>query len=152
MHLSPRLKGLLNATAIRDMPPYALRRAEEIFNRSEEMAASKGLGPSSWLAPLTATTMAMTSPELMIALFHHATVRKNLEQSIAVAEFMREIGLLCIAVIGVRTPLVGLRIFHAKASRSHEQTICSWRSALLFRLMLLGRLLSSRHDMHTSKM
>lgn len=68
----------------------------------DQEATSKGLCQPIWLAILTATTVAMESQQSMMLVFAHATRSSSLSESIEVAEFMRNVGLKCLAmVVGV---------------------------------------------------
>lgn len=75
---------------------------KEAFSKIDATATEKGIRLWSWLALATATLMAINSPESMVALFEHVAVSKKLDEQILIAEFMREIGLRCTAVVGVR--------------------------------------------------
>jgi hypothetical protein len=71
------------------------------FSKIEATANDHGIGLWSWLAPATAALVAMNSPQSIITLFKHAAASKPLDEQILIAEFMREIGLRCIAIVGV---------------------------------------------------
>ncbi|KAF2022561.1 hypothetical protein EK21DRAFT_83067, partial [Setomelanomma holmii] len=71
------------------------------LRKLEASARQSGIELWSWLALATATTIAVHSPCSMLTLFQHTTVLKPLHEQILVAEFMREIGLRCAAVIGI---------------------------------------------------
>jgi hypothetical protein len=76
---------------------------QRLFHKHGQKAEEKGLSRTSWLALTTATVIGVDSEASMTALYHHATASMNLEDSVAVAELMREIGLRGIAVVCVRT-------------------------------------------------
>lgn len=91
-------------------PPYPppsvvvdTSRIQRVFHRLEQEARAKGLSRSSWLALMTATVIGVDSEASMMALYHHAAASTNLEDSIAIAELMRETGLRGIAVVCVCT-------------------------------------------------
>jgi hypothetical protein len=102
MRLSSALKSLIEASSSRPEPTPAPPGVREIFSKAEREAAARGLSLWPWLAILTATTMTMNSPESMLALFQYTTCVKPLSDSVAVAEFMREVGLRCVGINGVR--------------------------------------------------
>jgi hypothetical protein len=102
MRLSIALRSLIEASSFRPKPTPASAGIREIFIKVEREAAARGLGLWPWLAILTATMMTMNSPESMLALFHYTTCVKPLSYSVAVAEFMREVGLRCVGINGVR--------------------------------------------------
>lgn len=56
---------------------------------------------SSWLSVMTATAVTLKSSALMIALYNHATAATDLSESVVIAEFMRDVGIGGIAVVGV---------------------------------------------------
>ena len=99
--LSPALKQLINAAHARPGPVPAPPRIQSAFKKIETEATEKQLGRPSWLAVSTAATMTMNSPESMEALYHSSTAGKRVEESVQVAEFMREVALKCIGFNGV---------------------------------------------------
>jgi hypothetical protein len=99
--LSPALKQLINAAHARPGPIPAPPRIQSVYKKIETEATEKQLGRPSWLAVSTAATMTMNSPESMEALFHSSTAGKKMEESVQVAEFMREVALKCIGFNGV---------------------------------------------------
>jgi hypothetical protein len=72
-----------------------------LFSKLEAAAAQRGIGLWSWLAVATATMMTINSQDSTTTLFDHVAASKPLHQQIVIAEFMREIGLRCTAVVGV---------------------------------------------------
>jgi hypothetical protein len=75
---------------------------EEILERIEVVAKSKGVGLWSWLALVTAAAITTNAPDSMITIFRHTSPSKTLQEQVQIAEFMRDNGLRCSAVIGVR--------------------------------------------------
>jgi hypothetical protein len=75
---------------------------QDFFKDTECEARSRKLGWLTWISVLTATAMTIDSPETMVALFQYVTKSKPLSEGAAIAEFMQEIGLLCIGINGVR--------------------------------------------------
>jgi len=73
-----------------------------VYNKIEEEATARRLGRPSWLGISTAATMTMNSPDSMAALYSAASKSKPESEGVAIAEFMREIGLKCIGFNGVR--------------------------------------------------
>ncbi|EOA82676.1 uncharacterized protein SETTUDRAFT_95518 [Exserohilum turcica Et28A] len=102
-----------------------------LFANFEERAASKGLCRPLWLSLMTATTIAVDSERSMTALYNHVTYSMKEEGCILIAEFMREIGLRGIAVIGVSRVINILVAFyeslHPKV-KSALNTRCSYSS------------------------
>jgi hypothetical protein len=98
---SPTLEALLNVAHSCPEPVSAAPNIHDIIERVEQEATARKLGRSVWLAVLTATMMTMASPASMIALFQYAAASEPLSERIAVAEFMREIGLRCLGINGV---------------------------------------------------
>lgn len=90
-------------------PPYPRHQLLWIHHASNacftdwNKKRAKGLSRSSWLALMTATVIGVDSEASMMALYHHAAASTNLEDSIAIAELMRETGLRGIAVVCVCT-------------------------------------------------
>ena len=100
--LSPTLKSLINAAHSRPGPVPAPPRIQAVYNKIEEEATARRLGRPSWLGISTAATMTMNSPDSMAALYSAASKSKPESEGVAIAEFMREIGLKCIGFNGVR--------------------------------------------------
>lgn len=99
--LSPTLKSLINAAHARPGPVPAPPRIQAIYGRIEKEATDRKLGRPSWLGISTAATMTMNSPESMIALYDSSSKSRPESEGVAIAEFMREIGLKCIGFNGV---------------------------------------------------
>ncbi|KAF9694636.1 hypothetical protein EKO04_007300 [Ascochyta lentis] len=111
--LSPALKQLINAAHSRPGPVPAPPKIQSIFKKIESEATDRQLGRPSWLAVSTAATMTMNSPESMEALFHSTTQGKQQDESVQVAEFMREVGLKCIGFNGIPRTINMLNAFRA---------------------------------------
>ena len=105
MKLSPALKSVINTPEARPGPIPAPPNVEHVFSKIEQEAEARRLGLWLWLAVMTATTMTMNSPQSMTALFQHSSASRPLNEAVTVAEFMREVGLRCIGINGVRTPV-----------------------------------------------
>jgi hypothetical protein len=99
--LSPALKQLINAAHSRPGPVPAPPRIQAVYQRIQEEATERKLGRPSWLGISTAATMTMNSPESMIALYNSTSASRPQNESVQIAEFMREIGLKCIGFNGV---------------------------------------------------
>ncbi|KAH8692554.1 hypothetical protein GQ44DRAFT_784985 [Phaeosphaeriaceae sp. PMI808] len=96
----PKLPPTLEAY----LRPEAAPVAPDIYDviaKAETEATARGLGRLVWLAVLTASTMAVASPHSMRVLFNYTTASEPLSERIAVAEFMREIGLRCLGIHGI---------------------------------------------------
>ena len=101
MKLSSTLKSVTTAAEARLEPTPAPPRIRDIFSKIEREAEARRLSLWSWLVVLTATTITMNSPESMTALFQHSSASKPLTEGVAIAEFMREVGLRCMGINGV---------------------------------------------------
>jgi hypothetical protein len=103
MKFSMALEALMNAKHLQHVPTLSPLKIQDVFCTIEKEAAEKGLELWPWLTVSTATVMTLNSPESMIILFQYATAPRSLDESVAIAEFMREIGLRCMGINGVRT-------------------------------------------------
>lgn len=103
--LSPALKSLINAAHSRPGPVPAPAKIQAVYSRIEREATERKLGRPSWLSISTAATITMNSPDSMAALYLASTKEKSTEDSVAIAEFMREVGLKCVGFNGVCLPL-----------------------------------------------
>jgi hypothetical protein len=101
MKLSPTLTSLINTAGSRNEPTPAPANILDIFGVFEREAIARKLSLWSWLTVSTATVMTMNSPESMAVLFEYITRSKSLNERVAIAEFMREIGLRCTGINGV---------------------------------------------------
>ncbi|KAF2467737.1 uncharacterized protein BDR25DRAFT_266735 [Lindgomyces ingoldianus] len=109
--LSPSLKALINAAHSRPGPVPAPRHIESLFHKIEREAIARRVGRPSWLALSTAATMTMNSPDSMLVLYKVASASKPVEEGVAIAEFMREVGLKCIGFNGVPRTINMLNAF-----------------------------------------
>ncbi|KAF2845499.1 hypothetical protein T440DRAFT_407931 [Plenodomus tracheiphilus IPT5] len=116
--LSPTLKSLINAAHSRPGPVPAPPRIQSVYNRIEKEATARKLGRPSWLGITTAATMTMNSPESMAALYTAASKSKPDSEGVAIAEFMREIGLKCIGFNGIPRTINMLNAFRAELPSS----------------------------------
>lgn len=103
--LSPALKTLISASNTHTTPVWPPSGIEDVVGKIEQDAAARGLGWFPWLAIVTATTMTMDSPESIAAVSKHVIRRQAPKEGLKAAEFMREIGFMCIAMNGVRTEI-----------------------------------------------
>lgn len=103
----PRVSRRLQAMIEPPHPPAPAvvdtLRIQRVFRRREQETRARGLSRSLWLALMTATVIGVDSEASMTALYRHATTSTNLEERVAVAELMREIGFRGIAVVCVCT-------------------------------------------------
>ncbi|KAH8710257.1 hypothetical protein GQ44DRAFT_626645 [Phaeosphaeriaceae sp. PMI808] len=113
LNLSPALTTLLDASHPGSQNILATTGIEKILSRVEQEARSKRLDRSVWLAVFTATSMTMASPESMTALFKYVAASETPHQQIETAEFMREIGMRCLGLIGIPRTINMLISFHA---------------------------------------
>jgi hypothetical protein len=123
--LSPTLKSLINAAHSRPGPVPAPPRIQAVYQRIQEEATERKLGRPSWLGISTAATMTMNSPESMIALYNSTSASRPQSEGVAIAEFMREIGLKCIGFNGVCSTFASTKRSIIDITRSHEQLTCS---------------------------
>jgi hypothetical protein len=107
--LSGRLEAMLEPSHSPAPTVVDTLRIERAFHRCQREARAKGLSHSSWLALMTATVMGVDSEASMTALYHYATASANLEDSVAVAELIREIIIMGIATVPVCTNETTLR-------------------------------------------
>ncbi|CAA9964979.1 hypothetical protein PTNB73_06171 [Pyrenophora teres f. teres] len=116
--LSPALKSLINAAHSRPGPVPAPPRIQAIYSKIEKEATDRKLGRPSWLGISTAATMTMNSPEAMITLYNTSSKSKPESEGVAIAEFMREIGLKCIGFNGIPRTINMLNAFRAELPSS----------------------------------
>ncbi|KAL6702563.1 dolichyl-P-Man:Man(5)GlcNAc(2)-PP-dolichol alpha-1,3-mannosyltransferase [Coniothyrium glycines] len=116
--LSPALKALINAAHSRPGPVPAPPRIQAVYKRIEQEASQRRLGRPSWLGISTAATMTMNSPASMVALYQAASESQPLSEGVAIAEFMREIGLKCIGFNGIPRTINMLNAFRAELPAS----------------------------------
>jgi len=99
--LSPAVKALINAAHARPGPVPAPPHIQAVYRKIEREATARKVGRPSWLALSTAVTMTMNSPDSMRVLYGVASDSKPTAEAVAIAEFMREVGLKCIGFNGV---------------------------------------------------
>ncbi|PWY95004.1 hypothetical protein BO94DRAFT_530890 [Aspergillus sclerotioniger CBS 115572] len=116
--LSHNLKALINAPAARPNTVPAPRNIQSVYKNIQQSAQSQNLSQPSWLALSTATTMTMNSPESLSELFQLASTSQSPKESIATAEFMREVGLKCISFNGIPRTINCLNAFKASLPES----------------------------------
>jgi hypothetical protein len=132
MRQSIALRSLIKAPSSRPEPTPAPAGIREIFSKAKQEAAARGLSLWPWLAILTATTITINSPESMLALFQYTTCVKPLSNSVAVAEFMREVRLRCVSINGIHNNAVMAIAAANKHHRSRAASTCSMRFAHRF--------------------
>ncbi|KAL5396860.1 hypothetical protein PMIN03_012931 [Paraphaeosphaeria minitans] len=128
--MNPQLKTLLAAI---DNPVrvLSLDLKDKIFKKYAREASDRCLGLSSWLSVMTATAITLKSSALMIALYNHATAATDLAESVVIAEFMRDVGIGGIAVIGIPRVVNMLTAFQdslPSAVRSSLKSTSSYRA------------------------
>lgn len=69
----------------------------------QQETITRGLGRFSWLALVTATTMTIGSPESIGVVAQQIVEAIPPDQVTEAAEFSREIGMMCLAMVGVCT-------------------------------------------------
>ncbi|PYH68676.1 uncharacterized protein BO88DRAFT_405532 [Aspergillus vadensis CBS 113365] len=116
--LSHQLKALINAPAARPNTVPAPSNIQSIYRKIQQGAQSQNLSQSSWLALSTATTMTMNSPESLTELYQLASTSQSAKESLATAEFMREVGLKCISFNGIPRTINCLNAFKASLPES----------------------------------
>ncbi|KAF7593028.1 hypothetical protein BBP40_012115 [Aspergillus hancockii] len=110
---SNSLKALINAPKARPNTIPAPRSIQSVYQKIQLTAQSNNVSRPSWLALSTAATITMNSPESLAILFQLATTSQSTEESIAVAELMREVGLKCISFNGIPRTINCLNTFKA---------------------------------------
>jgi ribosomal 50S subunit-associated protein YjgA (DUF615 family) len=137
LRLSPTLRSYLHVPASHSYPNSLAtnRKLRRVIRKAEQEAKDRNLDPYLWLALFTAATMTMCSSEAMIDLFQHVTASKKPSELIAIAEFMREVGLRCLGINGVGTKwtLPPVVVLIDKINSFHEQSTCSLHSVHRFR-------------------
>ena len=93
---------LIDAANSPPPPAQSPAKVKDVISRIEHDATARGLGRCSWLAIVIATTMTMDLPESIAAVAQHVVGSVPPNESIKVVEFMREVGMICIAMNGVR--------------------------------------------------
>jgi hypothetical protein len=93
----------MNTNHFGHVPTLSPLEIQDVFYNMEKEAAEKELELWSWLTIATATVMTLNSPQSIIILFQYVTASRSLDESVAIAEFMREIGLRCMGINSVRT-------------------------------------------------
>jgi hypothetical protein len=146
--LSPTLKSLINAAHSRPGPVPAPPRIQAVYQRIQEEATERKLGRPSWLGISTAATMTMNSPESMIALYNSTSASRPQSEGVAIAEFMREIGLKCIGFNGVCTTLISTK---AHLLTSPDSTNNQHAQRLSRRAPLINRILPQHQTVAQSR-
>ncbi|KAF9729780.1 hypothetical protein PMIN06_008651 [Paraphaeosphaeria minitans] len=125
--MNPQLKALLAGidNPARIPSPELMGK---IFEKYAREASGRCLGLSSWLSVVTATAVTLKSSALMIALYSHATAGKDLAESTVIAEFMRDVGISGIAVIGIPRVINMLTAFHVSLPSTVKSSITSTSS------------------------
>ncbi|KAE8377701.1 hypothetical protein BDV26DRAFT_205655 [Aspergillus bertholletiae] len=107
------LKALINAPKARPNTVPAPPNIRSVYQEIQQSAQSNNVSRPSWLALSTAATMTMNSPESLTILFQLATASQSTDESVAIAELMREVGLKCISFNGIPRTINCLNAFKA---------------------------------------
>ncbi|KAH5982422.1 hypothetical protein HBI07_253110, partial [Parastagonospora nodorum] len=124
MKLSAPLEALVVGSNSPTRHTPAHYKMQDIFRNTELEAASKGLGLWSWLAISTAVVVTLDSPGSMNSLFQYTTAGRSLEEMVAIAEFMREIGFRCMGINGLPRTLNVLTAFRGALPSSVAGLLC----------------------------
>ncbi|TKA67393.1 hypothetical protein B0A55_07829 [Friedmanniomyces simplex] len=103
--LSEPLKAFINAAHARPNTTPAPRHIASVYEKIAKDAGSKQVGMPAWLTASTAATMTLNSPQSLLELYGLATssrYNKGQDNKVWTAELMREVGLKCIGLNGVR--------------------------------------------------
>ncbi|KAE8352694.1 hypothetical protein BDV28DRAFT_121106 [Aspergillus coremiiformis] len=111
--LSNGLKALINAPKARPHTVPAPPNIQSVYRKIQQTAQSNNVSQPAWLALSTAATMTMNSPESLNILFQLATTSQSTDESVAVAELIREVGLKCISFNGIPRTINCLNAFKA---------------------------------------
>ncbi|KAE8154808.1 hypothetical protein BDV25DRAFT_147034 [Aspergillus avenaceus] len=111
--LSNSLKALISAPKARPNTVPAPKYIQSVYQKIQQTAESNNVSRPSWLALSTAATMTMNSPESLAILFQLATTVDSVDDRVAVAELMREVGLKCISFNGIPRTINCLNAFKA---------------------------------------
>ncbi|KAF9884120.1 hypothetical protein FE257_002292 [Aspergillus nanangensis] len=111
--LSGGLKALINSPAARPNTVPAPRNILSVYQQIQQTALANNVSRPSWLALSTAATMTMNSPDSLAVLYQLASKSQSTEESVAVAELMREVGLKCISFNGIPRSINCLNAFKA---------------------------------------
>ena len=107
-----------------ETPQLNVRPQSKIQTAMEKMrqeTAARGLSKYPWLTIATAATMSIGTPKTVAAVVQHiiATVLPN--EVVEAIEFMREVGMSCLVMNGVRVPTADPYLAADRHGRSHEQ-------------------------------
>ncbi|TQS34343.1 hypothetical protein Golomagni_05276 [Golovinomyces magnicellulatus] len=118
--LSPSLKALINAPFARPGPTAAPAKIRDIYASIARDAAAKKLGLRPWLTITAATTFTLNSPDSLPIL--HGVASQSTD-GVHAAEFIREVGLKCIAFNGIPRTINNLNAFHAALPESVSSSL-----------------------------
>lgn len=99
--LSADLRVLIDRTSPKP-PTRPLKEFGALIAKMEEEATEKGLGQKTWIAMAMAVVMTASSSAPIAAVAHHVVKRLPSDEVLAAVEFMREVGIICMAMNGVR--------------------------------------------------
>ena len=99
--LSAALRALIDVKSPQ-LPAWPLARFRAVVEKIEEEAEGRGLGANPWLAIVMAVSMTAGSHEPVAVVAQHITKTLPSGAAVKAAEFMREVGIICMAMNGVR--------------------------------------------------
>ncbi|EEA19891.1 hypothetical protein TMatcc_010032 [Talaromyces marneffei ATCC 18224] len=111
--LSPALKALINSPNARPGTIPAPAQIASVYASIAKEAEPKNVGLKAWFSAATAATMTMNSPESLVELHKLVSESKSKEESVYLAELIREIGLKCIGFNGIPRTINCLGEFRA---------------------------------------
>ncbi|KAF3385721.1 Dol-P-Man:Man [Talaromyces pinophilus] len=111
--LSPALKALINAPNARPGTIPAPAQISSVYASIAKEAEPKNVGLKAWFSAATAATMTMNSPESLVQLHKLVSESRSKEESVYLAELIREIGLKCIGFNGIPRTINCLGEFRA---------------------------------------
>ncbi|OKL62421.1 Dol-P-Man:Man(5)GlcNAc(2)-PP-Dol alpha-1,3-mannosyltransferase [Talaromyces atroroseus] len=106
--LSPALKALINSPYARPGTIPAPAQISAVYAGIAKEAEPRNVGLRAWFAAATAATMTMNSPESLLQLHQLVSHEKSVDETVYLAELVREIGLKCIGFNGVGEFRAGL--------------------------------------------
>ncbi|GAM42319.1 mitochondrial hypothetical protein [Talaromyces pinophilus] len=111
--LSPALKALINAPNAQPGTIPAPAQIASVYANIAKEAEPRNVGLKAWFSAATAATMTMNSPESLVQLHKLVSESKSKEESVYLAELIREIGLKCIGFDGIPRTINCLGEFRA---------------------------------------
>ncbi|EED14319.1 conserved mitochondrial protein [Talaromyces stipitatus ATCC 10500] len=111
--LSPALKALINSPHARPGTNPAPAQITSVYASIAKEAEPRNVGLKAWFSAATAATMTMNSPESLVQLHKLVSESRSKEESVYLAELIREIGLKCIGFNGIPRTINCLGEFRA---------------------------------------